>query len=74
LNTGPGFFTTRQIPILLSRQIDERDQSSSTPVVVVNELFAKTNFGAENPLGRHVTLGGFNGSPRDLEIVGVMAD
>jgi len=71
LNTGPGFFTTMQIPILLGREIDERDQPGSPPVAVVNELFAKTNFGRENPLGRHITLGGFNGGPRDMEVVGV---
>jgi predicted permease len=60
-----------QIPILLGREIDERDQPGSPPVAVVNELFAKTNFGRENPVGRHITLGGFNGGPRDMEIVGV---
>ena len=60
-----------QIPILLGREIDERDQPSSPPVAVVNDLFAKTNFGRENPVGRRITLGGFNGGPRDMEIVGV---
>src|SRR5256885_16268403 len=69
LSTGPGFFTTMQIPILLGREIDERDQPGSTPVAVVNELFAKTNFGRENPVGRHITLGGFNGGPRDMGVV-----
>src|SRR5207247_10929968 len=71
LNTGPGFFSTMQIPILVGREIDERDQPGSPPVAVVNELFAKTNFGRENPVGRRITLGGFNGGPRDMEIVGV---
>jgi predicted permease len=75
LNTGPGFFTTMQIPILLGREIDERDQSGSPPVAVVNELFAKTNFGRENPMGRRITLGGFNGGPpRDMEVIGVCAN
>jgi predicted permease len=69
LDTGPAFFTTMQIPMLLGREIDEREQPGSPPVAVVNELFAKTYFGAENPVGRHLTLGG--DKPRDMEIVGV---
>lgn len=72
LNAGPGFFSTMQIPILAGREIDERDRRTSTPVVVVNELFAKTYFGGKNPLGRHVTLGGPSG--REMEIVGVSSN
>ena len=72
LNTGPRFFTTMQIPMLLGREMDERDQPRSSPVAVVNELFAKLNFGDSNPVGRHITLGGPR--PRDMEIVGVSAN
>jgi macrolide transport system ATP-binding/permease protein len=72
LNAGPDFFSTMQIPMTLGREIDERDQPGSPPVAVVNELFARTYFGEENPLGRHLTLGG--PSPRDMEIVGVSAN
>ena len=69
LQTGPEFFTTMQIPVLLGRQMDERDQQGSVPVAVVSELFAKTYFGDGNPIGRHITLGGR--APRDLEVIGV---
>jgi len=72
LNTGPGFFSTMQIPILMGREIDDRDQPGSPGVVVVNERFAKDHFGIENPLGRRLTLGGPH--PRDMEIVGVCAN
>ncbi len=72
LNTGPGFFSTMQIPMLLGREIDDRDQPGSPGVVVVNEQFAKTHFASENPLGRRITLGGPH--PRDMEIVGVSAN
>src|SRR5205085_1508082 len=48
LNVGSGFFTTMGIPILLGREIDERDTVSPVPVVVVNELFAKKFFGNQN--------------------------
>ncbi len=72
LNTGPGFFTTMQIPMLLGREIEERDQPGSPAVAVVNELFAQANFGHENPIGRRITVGG--PKPRDMEIIGVSAN
>jgi predicted permease len=76
LIVGPSFFTTMQIPILRGREIDERDQPGSTPVAVVNQLFARTAFGDEDPLGRHITIGGAGGGypPIDVEIVGVCAN
>lgn len=69
LYIGPGYFTTMQIPMLLGRDIGERDQSGSQAVAVVSELFARKNFGNENPVGRHLTIAGRD--PRDMEIVGV---
>ena len=71
LNVGPGFFTTMQIPILIGREIDERDQATSPHAAVVNEIFVKTHFGGENPLGRHFGLGGVRNNAIDFEIVGV---
>ena len=72
LNVGPGFFTAMQIPMLLGREIDQRDRADTAGVVVVNERFATVNFGAGNPIGQHITLGGPH--PRDMEIVGVSAN
>ena len=72
LGTGPEFFSTMQIPMRLGRPIDERDQRGRRAVaVVVSDLFAQTYFRDENPIGRHIELGGR--APRDLEIVGVAA-
>ena len=65
---GHDFFKTMQIPVLAGREIEERDQPGSTPVAVVSELFARTNFGDRNPLGQHLLLGT---GLRDMEIVGV---
>jgi macrolide transport system ATP-binding/permease protein len=73
LYTGPAFFTTMQIPLLRGREIDERDRQGTKPVAVVSDLFARTYFGEENPIGRHVTLGGRNRRLVELEIIGVAA-
>ncbi|PYV34214.1 MAG: multidrug ABC transporter substrate-binding protein, partial [Acidobacteria bacterium] len=72
LMTGPGFFTTMQIPVPLGRAIDERDRPGSAAVAVVNEAYVKTNFGDRNPLGLHIAI--HRRPPfenRDVEIVGV---
>jgi predicted permease len=72
LQTGQEFFATMQIPVQLGRPIDARDQSRKGPVaVVVSDLFARTHFGDENPIGRRIKLGGR--VPQDLEIIGVAA-
>ena len=72
LHTGPRFFSTMQIPMLVGREIDERDTPDSTGVVVANERFVKVHFGTEDPLGRHITRGGPH--PREMEIIGVASD
>jgi predicted permease len=72
LQTGPEFFSTMQIPILLGRAIDGRDRPGSPAVAVVSEAYVKTNFGEQNPLGQHVSI--LLRPPlenRDVEIVGV---
>ena len=74
--TGPRFFTTMQIPMLRGREITERDRQGTLPVAVVSELFARTNFGDADPIGRRIAIGGslqVDGEPLVLEIVGVAA-
>ena len=80
MQTGPGFFSTMQIPILQGREIDDRDRAGTMNVVVVSALFAKKFLG-ENPLGRHLTIGGSmvtpqNGKrvPMEFVVIGVAAD
>ena len=73
LTVGPRFLTTMQVPILVGRDIDEHDRTTSQKVAVVNEQFARVNFHGENPLGRHLLLWGVTGTVvRDMEVVGVV--
>jgi predicted permease len=74
LMVGPAFFTTMQIPILAGRDFEERDRPGSPAVAVINEVFAKANFGDRNPLGQHLIMkeaGEGERVARDMEIVGV---
>jgi predicted permease len=70
LMTGPGFLSAMRIPMLAGREIDQRDQPGSPPVAVINEVFAKANFGDENPLGQRISIR--REKPfKEVEVVGV---
>ncbi len=71
LCVGPDFFKTMQIPILAGRDIEDRDQPGSPKVAVISDLFARINFGDQNPLGRQIILGRNGTNAREMEIVGV---
>ena len=73
LTVGPAFFSTMQIPLVRGRPIDERDHPGAPYTAVVNEKFATTFFGQEDPIGRHVILERACAAC-DIEIVGMVAN
>jgi macrolide transport system ATP-binding/permease protein len=73
LTIGAAFFSTMQIPLLMGREIDERDRLGSPMVAVVNEAFARRSFGDRNPLGQHIAME-YECPKCDIEIVGVSAN
>src|ERR1043166_9979640 len=52
LPISPGCFAALRVPILRGRDFTARDDSASTPVMIVNETFARTMFAKENALGK----------------------
>jgi predicted permease len=70
---GPSYFATLRIPILLGRDISERDQRGSPLICVVNQAFAKTYFANSNPIGRHITTI-FGNKRTTFEVIGVAKD
>jgi predicted permease len=69
---GPRYFETVGIPLIAGRDFSFQDRPGSTPVVIVNQTFARQAFGDVNPIGRRVNFGMDKGGP--YEIVGVVAD
>jgi len=61
----PGFFQTMQIPMLLGRTFSPGDKN----VVVVSQLFARTQWPGQNPLGKQVG----DGERKDT-VIGVVGD
>jgi putative ABC transport system permease protein len=69
---GPDYFQTMRVPVVAGRPFDRRDVEGAPLTVAINQSFARTYFGASNPIGAHLTVD--RGSPLDVEIVGVVGD
>jgi predicted permease len=69
-----GYLGALRIPLLLGRDFTTADDTSGHPVVLVNQAFARRYFGDRNPVGHRIGLGDAQGTPTDLEIVGVVRD
>jgi predicted permease len=68
--TQPNYLDVMQIPLKRGRYISASDTEKSTPVVVIDEQFAKQYFGEKDPIGRHVNFGLLNISAEIVGIVG----
>jgi predicted permease len=71
-HAGPNYFSTVGIPVLMGREIGPQD-SVGARVAVINQTFAQRFFPHTNPLGKHVR-DTYPGSPKDMTIIGVVAD
>jgi putative ABC transport system permease protein len=69
---SPGFVEAMQIPLRRGRLIDAHDDRLSPRVALVNESFARRNFGAREALGRRLRFGPEEGD--SFSIVGVVGD
>jgi len=68
----PGYFSTMRTPLLQGRVFATRDSANSTRVVVINQLLADTYFRGQDPIGKHIQLGGPEIGDKPLEIIGVV--
>jgi predicted permease len=71
---GPGYLTAMNIPVVLGRDIDERDRDGSPCVAVVNEAFARRYFADGRALGKHLTKLTWQQPNQSCEIVGIVRD
>jgi len=69
---GPGYFSTMEIPIVMGRGIDQRDQPGTLSTAVVNEEFVRKILAGQNALGRHFSTTAINCGHCEIEIVGVV--
>jgi predicted permease len=64
---GPGYFRTLGVPLLRGRDFTPQDGPGTSGVMIINELMAERFWPGQNPIGRHVNVGG--GS---REVIGVV--
>jgi putative ABC transport system permease protein len=61
------YFAAMGIPVRAGRVFSDRDTVGTPPVAIVDESFAHREFGAENPVGKHIRFW-----DKSWEIVGVV--
>jgi putative ABC transport system permease protein len=72
--TGEKFFETLGTRLVEGRLIDSRDVADSMPAMVINQTMARTYYGDQSPLGKHVRPGGLNSQSPWFTVVGVVED
>ncbi len=71
----PLYFATMHIHLLQGRDLSWSDAPQTQPVVMINEVMAKTYWPNQDPLGKHIRQGGPDDSEFPwLTITGIVAD
>jgi putative ABC transport system permease protein len=70
---GPGYFATVGTRLISGRDVAWTDTRGTERAVIINAALAAHFFGAEDPLGRRITIGR-DASRENLTVVGVVAD
>ena len=75
---SPGYFEIFKIPVKAGRTFNERDTSSSTPVVIINEAMAREYWSDGDPLSDRLVVGkgvmpAFD-AEGERQVIGVVAD
>ena len=74
---SPEYFKAFGIPVMRGRVITDRDTAGTSPVMVINEAFAKKYWPGADALGQQITIGKGLGPEFDdptREVVGIVAD
>jgi len=78
MTVSPGYFEVFKISVTRGRTLNERDTSTSTPVVLINEAMARQYWPKADPLSDRLIIG--KGAMREFasegerQIIGVVAD
>jgi putative ABC transport system permease protein len=68
------YFATTKIPLLRGRYFTQADAESPAQVAIISEKTARQIFLNENPIGRHIQLGGRIDDKPWAEIIGIVGD
>ena len=68
------YFATTHIPLLRGRYFTQADAESPAQVAIISEKTARQIFANEDPLGKHIQLGGRQDDKPWAEIIGIVGD
>lgn len=68
----PGYLTAMGIALRAGRNFDGSEEAGGVEVGLVNETLARMAFGADDPVGRTLTVG--RAEPQAIQVIGVVAD
>ncbi len=71
---SPEFFSTLRVPLLRGRLLTAEDTRNSTPVAVISATLARRGWSSQDPVGKHLVLGGGDKPEPERLIVGVVGD
>ena len=78
MTVSPGYFEVFKIPVKKGRTFNQRDTSTSTPVVLINEAMARQYWPKADPLSDRLVIG--KGVMREFategerQVIGIIAD
>jgi putative ABC transport system permease protein len=70
----PDYFKVMRIPLLRGRVFTDKDDATSEHVAIISESCAKAVFPGEDPIGKHIQLGGRHEDRPWATIVGIVGD
>ena len=73
-SVSPDYFQVMRIPLRRGRIFTGQDRAGAPLVAVISESCARSQFGGQDPIGKHIQLGGRNDSNPWMTIVGIVGD
>jgi putative ABC transport system permease protein len=73
-SVSPGYFNVMRIPLKRGRGFTDTDRTGAPLVAVISESCARTMFPNQDPIGRHIQLGGRHDDKEWMTIVGIVGD
>jgi putative ABC transport system permease protein len=72
---APDFFRTLHIPLLRGRDFNDRDETDTPGVIIINQTLARRYFPNEDPIGKVIIFGDNRNDPKShVTIIGIVGD
>jgi putative ABC transport system permease protein len=71
---SPDYFRALQTPLIKGRFFTDADKADASPVIIVNQAFAKKFWPNADALGKRIVMGGMSDDPKWITIVGIVGD